>query len=251
MEKPAHFKNKDAIEHVAEAHAEGILASTEIHGTETPGRISAAADSLRDCSVTLLLSWGILIHIEAPEFFKLKLFAVMAISLMVWKAGRSAWLGWARLERLHRVLEQEHYEIQHHRQQEREELGALYASKGFQGKLLEDVLDVLMADGDRLLRVMVQEELGLSLEAYDHPLLQSIGAFLGSLIAGAGSLLAYWIFPSFGVAIAAFIFLNLGTIIAAWHVENKLIPAIIWNSGLLAITFGTFYFLMDYIKLAQ
>ena len=32
-----------------------------------------------------------------------------------------------------------------------------------------------MADGDRLLRVMLEEELGFSLEVYDHPLKQALG----------------------------------------------------------------------------
>ncbi len=90
--------------------------------------------------------------------------------------GRSAWLGWSRLERLHRILAQEKWEIEHNREQEREELGVLYAAKGFEGKLLEDVLDVLMADGDRLLKVMVEEELGLTLESQVHPLKQGLGA---------------------------------------------------------------------------
>ena len=32
-----HFKGKDALHHIAEVQAKGMLASAEIHGAETPG----------------------------------------------------------------------------------------------------------------------------------------------------------------------------------------------------------------------
>ena len=100
-------------------------------------------------------------------------------------------LGWARLERLHRIVEEERYEIENHRQQEREELKELYRAKGFQGKLLDEVVDVLMADGERLLKVMVEEELGLSLQSQEHPLKQGAGSALGAFVASFSFYVVY------------------------------------------------------------
>jgi hypothetical protein len=114
---------------------------------------------------------------STPLFLMLSLFS---FGWAVWKTGRSALLGWGRMERLHRLIEEERWEIQHHRAQERRELGEMYRAKGFDGKLLEEVLDVLMSDDNRLLKVMLEEELGLTLEAYEHPLRQAIGALFAS-----------------------------------------------------------------------
>ncbi len=242
----AHFKGKDAIAHVAEAQAEGILSSAEIHGTETPGRISAAADAARDVAVFLTIIWGALNVTGIDKNKQLALLAIAGVSLLLWKAGRSAWLGWSRLERLHRILAQEKWEIEHNRQQERDELRVLYQAKGFEGKLLEEVLDVLMADGNRLLKVMAEEELGLSLEAYDHPLTQSLGAAIGSFIALIACLIGAYFNPVWGAAIAAVLIIAAAATIAARHADNRYIPAIVWNLGLAAASLGTLHFLIEY-----
>lgn len=239
-----HFKGKDAIEHVAEAQAEGRIAASEIHGMEVPGHISAGADSARDMSAALLLLWMIVERAHFAQIFSFLL--VFALGWTIWKAGRSAWLGWFRLERMHRVLNQEKWEIEHNEQQEREELTVLYAAKGFEGKLLTDVIDVLMADGDRLLKVMVEEELGLSLEAHDHPLKQSLGALIGCLAAASICLAAYFAFPLYGLPIGGLTVIAISAVISAKHAQNRLIPAIVWNVGLGILSFGCVYFLIDY-----
>lgn len=244
---PSHFKGKDAISHVAEAQAQGVMAAAEIHGAEISGKASAAADALRDCSLYLLLTWEILNHSNIDPSIRLFLFIIVGICLLIWKAGRSAWLGWSRLERLHRILAQEKWEIEHHRQQERDELRVIYAAKGFEGKLLEDVLDVLMADGNRLLKVMAEEELGLSLESTEHPLVQSFGALMGTLGAVLLSIIGIYINVQWGALGAAILGISIGAFLTALHLRNRLIPAVIWNLGLLALAYGTFYFLIVYL----
>ncbi|MBA3238332.1 MAG: VIT1/CCC1 transporter family protein [Parachlamydiaceae bacterium] len=243
---PSHFAGKDAINHVAEAKARGMLSSLEPHGVEPSGKISSAADSLRECSLILLIVWQLLTPFVIDIKLHLYYLALFGFSLLVWKAGRSAWLGWSRLERLHRVLAEEKWEIEHHRQQERDELRVLYAAKGFEGKLLEDVLDVLMADGDRLLKVMVEEELGLSLETSEHPLMQSLGAIAGSLFATLAVLFGLFVYPEKGPIIAAVLCIGVGSLLTAWHAKNRLIPALVWNLGLLTLSYGSFYFLSEY-----
>lgn len=248
MSSPTHFKGKDAVSHVAEAQAQGIVSSAEIHGTEIPGHISAAADAAREMGL-LLGSLAILFAFLQLSFgSSFALFLCFSVAWLIWKTGRSAWLGWSRIERLHRIVSQEQWEIEHHRQQEREELGALYAAKGFEGKLLEDVLDVLMADGDRLLRVMVEEELGLSLETYEHPLKQALGAAIGCAVALIVCLAGYYFYPPFGLLLGTIASMGAAAALAAYFERNRMIPAIIWNIGLGILSLGFLYFLLEALK---
>jgi vacuolar iron transporter family protein len=245
--KPEHFKGKEVIGHVAEAQARGLIAATEIHGTEPTGYVSAASDAAKDVAAVILLVWILLMEIAMPMTIIFLLMIVFSLGLIVWKTGRSAWLGWSRLERLHRVLAEEKWEIDHHREQEREELGVLYAAKGFEGKLLEDVLDVLMADGDRLLKVMVEEELGLSLQTNEHPLKQALGAFLGALIASICCLAGFFLSPNFGLIAGSVVIITTSAGLSAYESKNRLIPAIIWNMGLLALSFGFVYSIFKFL----
>ncbi len=238
-----HFKGKDAIGHVAEAQAQGIISAAEIHGTELPGHVSAACDAARETAVILSLVWVILTQFPLDPFFMTSILGILAGGLILWKGGRSAWLGWSRLERLHRVVAQEKWEIEHNRPQERDELKALYAAKGFEGKLLDDVVDVLMADGDRLLRVMVEEEMGLSLESHEHPLKQCMGAVLGSLGATIACLIGLIVYPFYGLLVGACLAIILGAAYAAQRADNKIIPAIVWNVALAVVAFGFVYFM--------
>ncbi len=240
MHGNSHFKGKDPLSHVIEKRNEGIASLMETHGTELPGPIGAMADAMRESSLYLLLFF-IVIHLLA--IFHLWSFIAFGLGIVAWKCGRAAWLGWNRLERLHRLIEQERYEIEHHREQEREELAALYHLKGFEGKLLEEVVDVLMADQDRLLKVMVEEELGLTLEAHEHPLKEALGAFLGSFIALLLISLGFYFFKEIGLLIAAFLSLTGGVFLSVKYEQNRLIPAIIWNLALAALAAGITAFL--------
>jgi hypothetical protein len=249
-ETPVHFKGKEVVNHVVEHQVEGILSSTEIHGVEAPGHISAGADAAKDTAIALLLLFLLFIHTPFNHSQIFLLLGIFSFGWLIWKMGRSAWLGWSRLERLHRVVGEEQWEIEHHRTQERDELRALYAAKGFSGKLLEDVLDVLMADGDRLLKVMLEEELGLSLESQEHPLKQSLGAGVGTFISIILIGIAFWISPTFGILAASLLILGFAGALSAYYEKNRIIPAIIWNMGLGVLTYGGAYFLFRYL-LAQ
>ncbi len=81
-------------------------------------------------------------------------------------------------------LDRERHEIEERPEQEREEVRALYAAKGFEEPLLTQVTDILCADDDRLLKVMMEEELGLFIGHINHPLLVGLWNFAGAAIGG-------------------------------------------------------------------
>src|SRR5574342_233762 len=121
--KPDHMGGKSVVEHLKEARVRGALASAEIHGAEIPGHWAAGLDAARETAFLL----GVLYLLTQDTFWILFL---AACGFFIWKVGRSALLGWARLERLHRLIEEERWEIEHNRPEEEEELKALYQAKG-------------------------------------------------------------------------------------------------------------------------
>ncbi|MCB1118939.1 MAG: VIT1/CCC1 transporter family protein [Chlamydiia bacterium] len=237
-----HFEGKGALEHVAQMKAKGMLSEADIHGTEVPGPWPAALDAAKETAIVLLLFQTLFSLVQASSWVTFTAALTFSFGWILWKMGRSAWLGWARLERLHRLLAQEKWEIEHNRPQEREELAVLYRAKGFEGELLEDVLDVLMADQERLLRVMVEEEMGLSLQKQEHPLKQGLFAALGSLI----SALICLIFLPWSLLVGAILVVALSSALSAHQLNNHVIPAIVWNVGLLAVAYGAVFFMTRY-----
>lgn len=240
-----HFEGKETLTHVAERLAEGTLSSMEAHGLEVPGHINAAVDSSRDTALCILLLFSVLTHLNFDNLTLIKALILFLLGFILWKAGRAAWLGWSRLERLHRLLAQEKWEIEHNRPQEREELLALYGAKGFEGRLLEEVVDVLMADEARLLKVMIEEEMGLSLENTEHPLKQGLGAFLGALFASSVTLGAIYFFPVWGSLIGALTVIAISSYIIAKRSLNREIPAIVWNVGLAILAWGVTHYVAE------
>lgn len=235
-----HFGGKSAPEHLVDARKKGALVSTEYHGRELSGAFSACIDTLKETSVLL----SILILVIAPNF---KVMACIMVGFLIWKIGRSAIIGWARIERLHRLIEEERFEIEHNREQEREELKEMYAAKGFKDKLLDDVVEVLMADDNRLLAVMLEEELGLPLESYQHPLHQALGAGLGVIFSAGVTILAYLTFSVMGALIATGLIVAGVSFFAAIREKNNRLKAVVWNLAVTTLSLGSIYFLKKLI----
>ena len=248
QENSDHFKGKDALQHMVEHQSDGVISMAESHGTEMPGHISSLADAAREVSFLLLIAGTICHRFQMPPLQTIQLLSLLSCGLIIWKTGRSAWLGWSRLERLHRLVEQERWEIQNHRPQEREELYALYRPKGFEGQLLEEVVDVLMADDDRLLRVMLEEEMGLKLRCHEHPLKQGLGGGLGAFSAALLCLTGSWIFSISGLFIGAAFTVTLAAAFSALYEKNRVVPAIVWNLSIMYVAFSFVYFMLEYIS---
>jgi hypothetical protein len=245
-----HFHGKSVVEHLREARTRGAMAGAEIHGAEMSGHSAAGADASKEMAIALLVLWVIFSHFFSFSNTWLCLLLFSA-GWVLWKTARSALLGWARIERLHRVIEEERWEIEHHRVQERQELTEMYAAKGFSGKLLEEVIDVLMADDNRLLRVMLEEELGLSLEAYEHPLKQAFGALCGALASACLCIFGLWAFPSFGLPLFAALVVIVSSTISTRLERNRTWNSIVWSLATAGAVAGCIYFLIPFLAQTQ
>ncbi len=239
--KENHFEGKSVPDHLKDARMKGAKAAAEIHGTEISGQKSAFADTIKDTSLTMTLLW-ILLSPLLPVKQTFIILALFFAGWILWKTARSEGFGRARLDRLHRVIEEERWEIEHHRDQEREELIELYQAKGFKGELLTKVIDVLMADDNRLLEIMLEEELGIPLEAYEHPLQQASGAFLGALVVFGIGCLSYLFFSSYGLIASFFILFLFSGVFTAKIERVAQVPSFVRNVAIFGLSAGLVYF---------
>lgn len=173
----------DAADHVGEArHRARQVLSSEAH-------IGAVDDwrrvlvSARDLVILVWLVWVTLQGIGGPPAseFVLVALTIAAALLQAISLGRSTH---AQVQYYAGELDRERDEIRNNYDHEREEVRALYAAKGFSEPLLTQIVDTLCADEDRLLKVMMEEELGLSLYHVNHPIMVGLWNFLAAAAAG-------------------------------------------------------------------
>lgn len=81
-------------------------------------------------------------------------------------------------------LDREREEIKNNFEGERAEVYALYAAKGFTEPVLTQIVHTIAGDEDRLLKVMMEEELGLKMQHMNHPLLVGAWNFVAALAPG-------------------------------------------------------------------
>lgn len=244
MDNQSHFKGKGVLEHLKEARKKGFLAVRENHGIESAGHIISGADGAKETAIFSLLIWmiGFSLSLSRTHLLTFMLFSIFG--LLLWKTGRSAALAWTRIERVNKLIEDEKYEIEHNREEEKEELTEMYEAKGFSGPLLTKVIDVLMADDNKLLGVMLEEELGVSLESYEHPLKQALGAFVGVFIAGCITIIGFLASKKYGVFFSSYITIALASYVMAKVEQTKPLQTIVWNLSItFLVSFGTLFLL--------
>jgi hypothetical protein len=239
-----HFQGKNPLEHLFEARKKGRIATAEIHGNELSGFKHALGHAIKETTFVLSFLALYLIYVEKPLH---PLIIPLGLGWLVWKTGRSALLGWARLERLHRLIEEERFEIEHHRDQEKQELRALYEAKGLTPPLLDEVVTILMADDNRLLEIMLEEELGLQVESFEHPLRQAMGAFLGSFLALIVFSLVYLTLPLWVCFVVGTVIVATSSVTIAFWQHNRRFPAAIWNVGLYILSLSVARQLMELV----
>lgn len=177
-----------------------------------------------------------------------KILSLFILGWLFWKTCRCAYLSWVRLIRLHKIIEEEKWEIEHHREGEKQELITLYSAKGFSGQLLDDVVKVLMADENRLLQIMIEEEMGIELEKYEHPLKHASGTFIGSLITGALIVCSYLFFGSWGLLTTSTLCIIGSTIISTRFERMNLSASIIWNLAFVGLIGSFLFILLQWIQ---
>ena len=84
----------------------------------------------------------------------------------------------------------EYWEIEHLREKEVEEIREIYAGKGFQGELLEQVVEVITADKDVWVDTMMKEELEM-VKGSKTPYKTAGATFFSFILVGAVPLLSY------------------------------------------------------------
>jgi VIT1/CCC1 family predicted Fe2+/Mn2+ transporter len=116
-------------------------------------------------------------------------------------------------------LEREMREMREVPEIEREEIREVYRARGFEGELLETVVRTITSDPKVWLRVMMQEELGLS-QGFGEPLGAALTVSISFLLGGAVPVIPF-IFGS-GVGVLAISFLLTAiALIAAGTVRTR------------------------------
>lgn len=238
----SHFEGKNVFEHLKAARMKGKIACREEHVTEGPTLLSLFLDGFREITYLfslLALSAFFPFWPLAPAFF---------LAWSFFRTGRVALIAWSRLARMRRVIEDEKFEIEHHRDEEKEELSQIYAMKGLQEPLLGQVIETLMADDNRLLQVMLEEELGIQLEKIDHPLKQALFLFLGTLASFLLLSIAFIIGKTPLLLSFAAFFIGLSAFWLARKEKIDSIRFVIWHLSLFGLTLGTLHFMIEIIQ---
>jgi VIT1/CCC1 family predicted Fe2+/Mn2+ transporter len=98
----------------------------------------------------------------------------------------------AQLEFYQSEVERENEEIQHWPEHEREEIRTIYRDKGFQGALLDQIVDHITADRARWANVMMREELGFAPESFDPPVRSGVVVALSYLLGALVPVVPYF-----------------------------------------------------------
>ncbi len=164
--------------------------------------VAGSAGAGLDSSVVIILGFANLI---ADGF---------AMSVGSYLSNKSEQQNYEKHERI------EYWEVDHLPEKEREEIREIYAAKGFEGELLEQVVDVITSDKDRWVDVMMKEELNMIKEEKS-PLAMGAMTFVSFVLIGIVPLIAYlWDYTSsisdsthlfkVSIALTSFAFIGIG-----------------------------------------
>jgi hypothetical protein len=232
-------KNKKNIIDLIKKRIRKRIKISSFYKTEKPEHIFFFISSLKETVALFFIIAIILNHLSLPLISIKHFLLTFSIGWLFWKICYTSLISWNRLNKLHQIIKEEQHEIEHHREKEKKELEIMYKAKGFSGKLLEDVIDVLMADDNRLLQVMMQEEMGLVLRSYEHPIKQAFFAAFGVILSSflltfaflKGSLYEFFFVGGLIIVLSSF-----------YSKKENLSFIIVWNLAIVAlISFLTFF----------
>lgn len=87
-------------------------------------------------------------------------------------------------------LKIEYWEIDNLREKEIQEMREIYRAKGFEGELLEKVVQVIISDKDRWVNEMMKDELGM-MKSEKSPLRTALATYTSFILVGLVPLIAY------------------------------------------------------------
>lgn len=90
----------------------------------------------------------------------------------------------------HKQKRIEYWEVENLPEKEKQEIREVYREKGFDGDTLEKIVEVITADKDRWVNVMMKEELGLTLDEKS-PLKIALATYVSFLLIGLIPMLVY------------------------------------------------------------
>lgn len=230
-----HFQGKSAGEHLKEALLKGRRVQEHTHTPPLPTHLFCMAEGIKELLVLFLFTF--LATFTFPQITSWLPTVMGALTLFwaLYKGFTASLVGFEKLGRMHKLVEEEKHEIKHNRSQEREELTAMYKLKGFEEPLLTQVIDVLMADDHRLLMVMLEEELGLQLESEEHPIKQGLFACIGTFIVGSLITTASLFLPHMVLFTLLSLALLATAIFSAKVQSTKKTPNVIWQLAIAAL----------------
>ena len=144
-------------------------------------------------------------------------------------------------QRRHRIRRQEERHIELVPAGEREELRQLLASRGLEGELLEQVVDVIAADRDGWIDVMMQQEHGFA-PSSPNALTAAAVTFIAFVSVGAVPLGAYVVDMLPGVSVSSPFAWSIGLTALAFMVVGALKGVVVeqswWRSGAETLVLG-------------
>lgn len=208
---------------------------------EIPAHFINFAISAKEFTILFLIVFIALRNLALPV---LPFILIFSFSFFILKLFLVAFSAWTKLERLHKIIEDKKWHIEHKREEEKIQLEEIYKAKGFSDKLLTDIVDTLTSDDNRLLQTMLEEEMGLSLGYFIHPIKQAFGAFLGMFLASVVFTITFFTLPiTYCFFVSGAINIIASSIIASKFEKTKMSKEIVWDLAIAIVVLGICYFL--------
>jgi VIT1/CCC1 family predicted Fe2+/Mn2+ transporter len=188
----------DPIRHLSDARRRAQLAlySGEHHHLPGGGYLpDATGGLLRGAMVGgSVLAAGLALSLGRTEL--LSMLAVVVCAHAFAEGLLAARSSSVQLDFYRREIRREAKEIEEDIEGERAELTALYATKGLKGPVLKEAVDQICADPEILLKVMMEEELGIFTSRFEHPALSGLVDACAAVLGAAPAGIAFALFSN-------------------------------------------------------
>ena len=149
----------------------------------------------------------------------------------------------------------EYWEVENMPEIERQEILDIFKAKGFEGQLLEQVTNVICADKDRWVDMMMKEELGMIKEQRS-PIKIGAVTFISFLILGSIPLIVYvadFVFPFKGDLFAFACLLTFLAFTVVGYLKSYITQTSVWKGILETLLLGisaagVAYFVGDFLE---